>query len=101
MIVNLGATTRKNNEQDWLKTNIAKLTGRIRSQRDVLPVAQLPLSELTPLIGAQHGTFYIADSVDETPVLKLMAGYAIDDRDEVPKLLRIGQGLVGQCAREK
>src|ERR1700722_15671296 len=59
------------------------------------------LSELTPLIGAQHGTFYITDSIDETPVLKLMAGYAVDDRDDVPKLLRIGQGLVGQCAREK
>ena len=101
MIVNLAATTRKNNEQDWLKTNIAKFTGMMQGQRDLLAVAQLLLSELTPLIGAQHGTFYITDSVDETPVLKLMAGYAVDDRDEVPKLLRIGQGLVGQCAREK
>ena len=101
MIVNLAATTRKNNEQDWLKTNIAKFTGMMQGQRDLLAVAQLLLSELTPLIGAQHGTFYITDSVDETPVLKLMAGYAVDDRDEVPKLLRIGQGLVGQCAQEK
>ncbi len=101
MIVNLAATTRKNNEQDWLKTNIAKFTGMMQGQRDLLAVAQLLLSELTPLIGAQHGTFYITDSVDETPVLKLMAGYAVDDSDGVPKLLRIGQGLVGQCAREK
>jgi HAMP domain-containing protein/signal transduction histidine kinase/CheY-like chemotaxis protein len=101
MIVNLAATTRKNNEQDWLKTNIAKFTGMMQGQRDLLAVAQLLLSELTPLIGAQHGTFYITDSVDDTPVLKLMAGYAVDDRDDVPKLLRIGQGLVGQCAREK
>ena len=101
MIVNLAATTRKNNEQDWLKTNIAKFTGMMQGQRDLLAVAQLLLAELTPLIGAQHGTFYITDSVEDTPVLKLMAGYAVDDRDDVPKLLRIGQGLVGQCAREK
>jgi len=101
MIVNLAATTRKNNEQDWLKTNIAKFTGMMQGQRDLLTVAQLLLSELTPLIGAQHGTFYITDTVDETPVLSLLTGYAIEQEDDVPKRFRIGQGLVGQCAREK
>ena len=34
-------------------------------------------------------------------MLKLLAGYAIDDRDGVPKRFKIGQGLVGQCAKEK
>src|SRR6202000_3128193 len=34
MIVNLAATTRKNNNQDWLKTNIAKFTGMMQGQRD-------------------------------------------------------------------
>jgi len=101
MIVNLAATTRKNNEQDWLKTNIAKFTGMMQGQRDLLTVSQLLLSELTPLIGAQHGTFYLADTAEDSSVLKLLAGYAIDERDDVPKLFRIGQGLVGQCAKEK
>jgi signal transduction histidine kinase/DNA-binding response OmpR family regulator/HAMP domain-containing protein len=100
MILNLAATTRKNNEQDWLKTNIAKFTGMMQGQRDLLTVAQLLLSELTPLIGAQHGTFYIADQIEESPVLKLLAGYAID-ADNVPRYFKIGQGLVGQCARER
>ena len=45
MIVNLAATTRKNNEQDWLKTNIAKFTGMMRRGSDLLAVAQLLLSE--------------------------------------------------------
>jgi kynureninase len=44
-------------------------------------VSQLLLSELTPLVGAQHGTFYIAGSAKSKTVLKLLAGYAIDDRD--------------------
>jgi HAMP domain-containing protein/signal transduction histidine kinase/CheY-like chemotaxis protein len=100
MILNLAATTRKNNEQDWLKTNIAKFTGMMQGQRDLLTVAQLLLSELTPLIGAQHGTFYIAETAEET-VLKLLAGYAIDNRAETPQRFRIGEGLVGQCARER
>jgi HAMP domain-containing protein len=61
MIVNLAETTRKNTDQDWLKTNIAKFTGMMQGQRDLLTVSKLLLSELTPLVGAQHGTFYIAD----------------------------------------
>ncbi len=100
MILNLAATTRKNNEQDWLKTNIAKFTGMMQGQRDLLTVAQLLLSELTPLIGAQHGTFYIAEKADET-VLKLLAGYATDNQADTPQQFRIGQGLVGQCAKER
>ncbi len=101
MIVNLAATTRKNNNQDWLKTNIAKFTGMMQGQRDLLAVAQLLLSELTPLIGAQQGTFYMADEVEGSPVLTLLTGYAIDERDDLPKKFRVGQGLVGQCALEK
>jgi HAMP domain-containing protein/signal transduction histidine kinase/CheY-like chemotaxis protein len=101
MIVNLAATTRKNNEQDWLKTNIAKFTGMMQGQRDLLTVSQLLLSELTPLVGAQHGTFYIADKKDDKAVLNLLAGYAIDEQDGVPRQFAVGQGLVGQCAREK
>src|SRR5204862_7662529 len=38
MIVNVAETTRKNREQDWLKTNIAELTGRMQVQRDPLTV---------------------------------------------------------------
>jgi HAMP domain-containing protein/signal transduction histidine kinase/CheY-like chemotaxis protein len=101
MIVNLAATTRKNTEQDFLKTNIAKFTGMMQGQRDLLTLSQLLLSELTPLVGAQHGTFYLAESQESKTVLKLLAGYAIDDRDEVPTQFEVGQGLIGQCAREK
>ncbi len=101
MIANLAATTRKNNEQDWLKTNIAKFTGMMQGQRDLLTVSQVLLSELTPLVGAQHGTFYIAETHDDRATLKLLAGYALDDRDQVRGQFEIGQGLVGQCAKEK
>ena len=64
MIVNLAATTRKNTDQDWLKTNIAKFTRMVQGQRDLLTVAQLLLSELAPLVSAQRGTFYIAENSD-------------------------------------
>ena len=101
MIVNLAETTRKNTDQDWLKTNIAKFTRMIQGQRDLLTVAQLLLSELAPLVSAQRGTFYITESTDGSAVLKLMAGYAYDDNDKLPNKFGFGQGLVGECARAK
>jgi HAMP domain-containing protein/signal transduction histidine kinase/CheY-like chemotaxis protein len=100
MIVNLAETTRKNTDQDWLKTNIAKFTGMLQGQRDLLTVSKLLLTELTPLVGAQLGTFYIADSAEDPPALKLLEAYAADAGRTV-KRFRMGEGLVGQCGLTK
>src|SRR5947209_17799989 len=94
MIGNLAETTRKNTDQDWLKTNIAKFTRMVQGQRDLLTVAELLLSELAPLVSAQRGTFYIADSKEGQTTLKFMAGYAYDDTENLPKQFSVGQGLV-------
>jgi HAMP domain-containing protein/signal transduction histidine kinase/DNA-binding response OmpR family regulator len=101
MIGTLAATTRQNKDQDWLKTNIARFTGMLQGQRDLLTVSKLLLSELTPLVDAQHGTFYLADSTDDQPTLKFLAGYAYDERIGTRIQFKMGQGLVGQCAQEK
>jgi HAMP domain-containing protein/signal transduction histidine kinase/DNA-binding response OmpR family regulator len=99
MIVNLAKTTRKNTDQDWLKTNIAKFTGMMQGQRDLLTVTRLLLSELTPLVGAQLGTFYVADASEGSESLRLLASYGAND--SVPGQFKMGEGLVGQCGREK
>ena len=44
------ATRRKNTEQDWLKTNVARFTRLLQGQRDLLTVSRLILSELAPLV---------------------------------------------------
>ncbi len=59
MIRNLKDTTIKNNEQDWLKTNLAKFTRMLQGQKEMLTVGKLILSELAPVVGAQHGVFYV------------------------------------------
>ena len=101
MIVNLAETTRKNTDQDWLKTNIAKFTGMLQGQRDLVAVSKLLLSELTPLVSAHHGTFYIMEEENHTPVLKLIASYAYKERKHVGNRFYLGEGLVGQAALEK
>jgi CheY-like chemotaxis protein/signal transduction histidine kinase/HAMP domain-containing protein len=102
MIRNLRETTRQNAEQDWLKTNLAKFTRLLQGQRDLAAVSKMVLSELAPLINAQHGVFYMmTESPLGSPKLKLLSAYAYKDNINVNDEWRIGEGLVGQCAYEK
>jgi len=102
MIRNLRETTLQNSEQDWLKTNLAKFTRLLQGQRDLTAVSKLVLSELAPLISAQHGVFYMMDeSAPENPCLKMLSAYAFRERKNLSNEWRIGEGIVGQCAAEK
>jgi CheY-like chemotaxis protein/signal transduction histidine kinase/HAMP domain-containing protein len=103
MIGNLRDTTQKSTEQDWLKTNLAKFTRMLQGQRDLLTVSQMILSELAPLVAAQHGVLYIMEEGREKGQarLKLLATYAYKERKNLSTEFRLGEGLVGQCAQEK
>jgi signal transduction histidine kinase/DNA-binding response OmpR family regulator/HAMP domain-containing protein len=102
MIRNLRETTHRNNEQQWLKTHLARCTSALQGQRDLNEVSKLILSELAPLVDAQHGVFYALDDGEgREPVLRLRAGYAFRPRRGAGTEFRLGEGLVGQCAVEK
>jgi HAMP domain-containing protein/CheY-like chemotaxis protein len=101
MIANLKTTTDKNTEQDWLKTNLAKFSNMMQGQKDLEAVSKLIMSELTPLVSAHHGTFYIMEEENHTPVLKLIASYAYKERKHVGNRFYLGEGLIGQAALEK
>jgi HAMP domain-containing protein/CheY-like chemotaxis protein/signal transduction histidine kinase len=101
MIANLKTTTEKNTEQDWLKTNLAKFSNMMQGQKDLEAVSKLIMSELTPLVSAHHGTFYIMEDDNNTPILKLIASYAYKERKHVGNRFHLGEGLVGQAALEK
>ena len=76
MIRNLRLTTERNTEQDWLKTNLARVTGMLQGQRDLTTVGQMLLSELAPLVNAQQGVIYQMDAEATDTQLKLLAAYA-------------------------
>jgi signal transduction histidine kinase/HAMP domain-containing protein/ActR/RegA family two-component response regulator len=103
MIRNLRETTRQNVEQDWLKTNRERFTRMLQGQRDLETVSSMILSELAPLVSAQHGVFYSMTSPSDggEPVLQLQAGYGYEERRRLSTSYRVGEGLVGQCAKEK
>ncbi|MBK6004972.1 HAMP domain-containing protein [Ramlibacter ginsenosidimutans] len=100
MISNLRETTESNREQDWLKTNLARFTGMLQGQRDLNTVGKLLLSELAPLVNAHQGSIY-HNNLGDNNELVVLATYAGTGEVQVADTVRVGEGLVGECALQK
>ncbi|MFD7167474.1 HAMP domain-containing protein [Streptomyces violascens] len=107
MVSNLRETTRA---KDWLESNLARLAGLMQGHRDLMEVADLILRELTPLVNAQYGAFFLADpDADGAPSrttssskgLAFIAGYGSAQGATVDTTGMPGHGLVRQAALEK
>jgi len=104
MIANLKETTLLNQEQDWLKSNLAKFTQMLQGQKDLNTVTRRILSELAQVVNAQQGMFYILEQDEvnqDINKLKLFSAYAFNEELNIGKEFALGQGLVGQVAIEK
>jgi signal transduction histidine kinase/HAMP domain-containing protein/CheY-like chemotaxis protein len=102
MVQSLRETILANQQQDWLKTNLARIAGMMQGHRDLAVVAELIIDELAPLVGAQHGTFFLAEpQMRGETRLRLIAGYGLRAEKTAPIQYRIGQSLIGQVARSK
>ncbi len=75
----------------------------LQGQRDLAEVSSMILSELAPLVSAQHGVFYsmVAPPEGGESVLQFEAGYGYEERKQLSTTFRLGEGLVGQCTKEK
>jgi len=101
MVLTLKGTTEKNQEQDWLKSNLADFISVMQGQKTLDKVASLIMSKLPPVVAAHHGTFYLAERDGKEISLNLYASYAYKERKNISNRFRIGEGVVGQCALEK
>jgi len=99
MISNLRETTKRNREQDWLKTNLAKFTGMLQGQRELDTVGEILLAELVPLVKAHQGAIYHLGAHNGDTELRLLSTYAHGGR--IARNIQLGEGLTGQCAVEK
>jgi len=96
MIATLRETTKKNAEQGWLDSNLARIGGLLQGQRDLGEVCRMIMAEVTPLVDAQVGAFFFTDHDEAVMRLRLTAayGYTTRNRDVV---FGPGEGLVGQA----
>ncbi|MGK9463426.1 HAMP domain-containing protein [Streptomyces sp. G6] len=101
MVESLRETTRANQEQDWLKTNLARISGLMQGHRDLPVVAELIMDELVPLVSAQYGAFYLAEDGEAGPELRLVGSYGYPGDSARPTRIAFGRTLVGQAARSR
>src|SRR6202020_2642129 len=117
MVANLRETTSANRQQDWLNTNLARVSGLMQGHRDLLQVARLIMSELTPITSAQYGAFYLASpSSSDLPGSSPAPGRhksAAESEQECTRIatygfrrggvshFTLGEGLAGQAALER
>ncbi|MBX7474383.1 HAMP domain-containing protein [Streptomyces sp. MAG02] len=110
MIANLRDTTVANKEQDWLKGNLARISGLMQGRRDLDDVASLIMTELTPVVSAQHGAFFLAMPTGGAPEvsaagdgsyeLRMRGSYGYS-AGSMPTSFRPGETLIGTAAEEK
>jgi len=101
MIIRLRESTQKNEEQTWLKTNLADVSQRLQGQRNLANISNLLLSNLATIVDAQQGAFYGLNETSGQPQLKRLGSYARDQSRSLSESIQLGEGLVGQCALEK
>ncbi|MFF7452007.1 MULTISPECIES: HAMP domain-containing protein [unclassified Streptomyces] len=110
MIANLRDTTIANKEQDWLKGNLARISALMQGRRDLADVASLIMSELTPVVSAQHGAFFLAmphldgkdagAAAEDSYELRMLGSYGYS-MGSMPTSFRPGEALIGTAAQEK
>jgi signal transduction histidine kinase/HAMP domain-containing protein len=110
MIANLRDTTIANKEQDWLKGNLARISALMQGRRDLEDVASLIMSELTPVVTAQHGAFFVAmplldgkdmsAEAEDQYELRMLGSYGYS-MGSMPTSFRPGEALIGTAAEEK
>ncbi|WP_306329838.1 HAMP domain-containing protein [Streptomyces venezuelae] len=101
MVGSLRETTRANQEQDWLKSSLARMSALMQGHRDLAVVAELVMDELTPLVAAQYGAFYLAEEGTGGVELGLVGSYGRPAGDQGRDRFRLGESLVGQAARSR
>jgi signal transduction histidine kinase/CheY-like chemotaxis protein/HAMP domain-containing protein len=101
MVRSLRESVQASRDQEWLKSNLASIGSMMQGHRDLEVVAELIMEELAPLLGAQHGTFFLSEESGGETRLRLIAGYGLLADKDAPIQYRIGQSLIGQVAKTK
>ncbi len=84
--------------ENWIKDNSASVLAAIRGADSVDELARVVLSALAPMLGLGHGVFYRTDAAGQ---LTLAGTYAMTQRKRLQTTFEPGEGLPGQCLRER
>ena len=86
-------------EQRWVKTNTAKITAELQGASSFAEFGQRLLSGLVPLLGGGVAGVYLFE--ENAAQLRRIATYGLAAGAAGSHLIKPGEGLVGQCVKER
>jgi PAS domain S-box-containing protein len=86
-------------EQRWVKSSASTLIGELQGANSLEEFGQRLLSGLMPLLGGGTAGFYVFE--EEASRLRRAAAYGLAPGVEAVATFGLGEGLVGQCARDR
>ncbi|MCF2647195.1 ATP-binding protein [Niallia circulans] len=89
----------KAEEKSWLDSRLAEITTGFSMVETMESLADYFISQITPVVGAQYGIFYQINKQEQAHYLEEIAQYAFHDQGRSP-IIQLGEGLVGQAAKE-
>ena len=100
MLLALRQNREQVEQQDWLKTGLARLNEVMSGDPALSTLASGVISEMATYVGAQVGAFYVARN-GNGQILTLLGSYAYTKRKNLSNEFKPGEGLVGQAAIER
>lgn len=94
---NIMASTAQ--DQFWLQSNLAQLGDAVQQTGSPQELAQDLIAKLANLVGGGHGVIYLRHR--ENHHYERMGSYGYKARKHLSSAFVEGEGLVGQCVREK
>ncbi|MCH6269259.1 response regulator [Neobacillus citreus] len=85
-------------EQSWLKTKVAEIATMYPGIANLETLAQMFITKITPMAGANYGVFYIKQGDKDEVYYQKYAGYAYNNQVIGTDRFSLGEGIVGQCA---
>ena len=85
-------------DQRWVKANVAALTGNLQGAATFAEFGERLLSGLVPALRGGVGAFHVLEAGETR--LRCVARYGLPAAGPAEEWTGLGEGLVGQCARE-
>ncbi len=82
----------------WVRSQLLEVNAALLPAAGVEQFAEILLANLCRLLRAGYGAFFAWDEAQRQ--LFLRAGYGYSGHANLPQQFKLGQGLVGQCARD-
>lgn len=99
MMAGINKSIQGAEQENWVKDGVNRLGIELSGEMSLTQACQKSVSFVTRYLNAGHGVLYVYNA--EKDVLELQGTFAFTEQDMVSKEFHLGEGVIGQVARER